>query len=136
MNHKHQSRYNGELYSIRWQGHFWPNPLGFCLWWWNIDLKRKLNALVIRKTRYKDVNNKPLILSFGLGKDIAVDNSVGKLDLEEWIANIYCYEYFLVPNQINTKFMLNYRIAKSQIPVNVIFDRKYFVRSTKPTQGG
>ena len=42
----------------------------------------------------------------------------------------------MVSNKLNTKFALKLRIAKSDIPVNVKFNSKYFARTPKPTQEG
>ena len=42
----------------------------------------------------------------------------------------------MVSEQLNTKFALKYRISNSGMPVNVKFNRKYFVRPTNLTQEG
>ena len=77
---------------------------------------------------------KPVLLSFGPGKDASVNDIIVKLAFKKWRANIDFNEYFLVPKQLNNKIALKYRIANSGIPVNANFNGKYFVRPTKLTQ--
>ena len=59
-----------------------------------------------------------------------------KTDFEKWRENICFDEDFLVAKHLNIKFSLRYRIVHSGMTVNVKFNSKYFVRSTKLTQEG
>ena len=71
---------------IRFDGekHFDPICLNCALGEENKNLKGKLTFLVTLKTRYKDVNKKSVLLSFGLGKYIAVNSIIGKPSLNNW----------------------------------------------------
>ena len=71
-------------------------------------------------------NKKTVIISFGLGKYVAVNAIIRKLTLKKWRANTDFDEYFWVSKQLNTKFALKCRIAKSGMPVTVKLNNKYF----------
>ena len=92
------------------------------------NLKGTLTSLVTYITHYKDSNQQLILLSFGLGKDAAVNDIIRKLTFKKWRENIGSDEYFLVSNKLNTIFALKYRIPKSGMPVNVKFDSKYFTQ--------
>ena len=66
-----------------------------------------------------------MLVSFGIGKYVAVNAIMGKFTLK-WRATIDFGEDFLIAKKFNTKFALKYIITNSDIPVNVKFNRKYF----------
>ena len=43
-----------------------------------------LTAIVTNYTRYTSVNKLPILLSFGLGNEVAVNTIIGKPTLKEW----------------------------------------------------
>ena len=65
------------------------------------------------------MDSKKILLSFGLDKYVAVNVIIRKLTLNKWRANIEFDEDFLVSKQLNTKFVLKYRIVNAGMPVNV-----------------
>ena len=93
-----------------------------------------ITSLVTYITCYKYENKK--ILSFGLGKYVVANSIIGRTTLNKRKSNIYFNEYFLVSNELNTKFALKYRISNSGMPENVKFNKKYFIRTTETTQEG
>ena len=44
----------------------------------------KLTAIVTYYIRYTSVNNLPILLSFGLGNEVAVNTIIGKPTSKEW----------------------------------------------------
>ena len=69
------------------------------------NLKRSITSPVTYITHYKDANKK-IILSFGLVKDVVVNDIIRKPTLKKYRSNIYFSEYFLVSKQLNTKISL------------------------------
>ena len=68
-----------------------------------------------------------MLLSFVLGKDVAVNSIIVKPKLKKWRENIHFDGYLFVSKQLNNKFALKYRTSKSGMPVNVKFNSKYFL---------
>ena len=87
-------------------------------------LDGKLTAIVTYKTRYVDENDKSVNLSFGLGRDFAVNDTIFKPTLKTCKFIVNFYSNYLISNWLHTKFPMTYKITNSGMPPGINFDIK------------
>ena len=75
----------------------------------------------------------PVGVSFGLGKDIAVNAIIGKPTLKEWTGCIDFVDDIFTSVELNLSFNMEYKMADTGLPSNIMFDSTKFVRP-KPDQ--
>ena len=92
-----------------------------------------LTAIVRYRTPYTDINDKPVILSFGLGKDVSVRAIIGIPQLKEWGACINLVENILFCGNLFRKIPLDFEVAKSGLPDGVQFSPEEFKRPSPST---
>ena len=87
-------------------------------------------------TRYVDANNSPTTLSFGLGKDVAVNAIIGTTTLRSWGCSIDFVTNHLSASLIRTRFPLKAEKATSSLPSHVKFIPEDFIRPRQTTPEG
>ena len=88
----------------------------------------KLTAIVTYYTRYTSVNKLPILLSFGLGNEVAVNAIIGKPTLKEWKGCVNFNNDTFTSEELMLQFEMEYKVADAGLPRNVIFDNTGFVR--------
>ena len=96
------------------------------------DLSSKLTAIVRYWTRYKEPNGKRAMLSFGLGKDIAVNSIIGIPTIRRWGMNLCFLSSTITAHHLKVRFSTAYEQSKSGLPASIEFTKDEFVR---PAQG-
>ena len=71
-----------------------------------------------------DDNDKSVNLSFGLGRDIAVNSIIGKPTIKTWKCIVKFNSDYLILNWLHTKFPMTYKIANSKMPSGIKLDTK------------
>jgi len=108
---------------------FKPLSLNFAVADNNIeqDNTGKLTVLVSYYIRYKTIDGLPVCLSFGLGRDVAVNAIVGKWkDCTDFVNDIF------TSDELRLSFDMEYKIADTRIPTDIIFDSTDFVGPKRP----
>ena len=96
----------------------------------------KLSAVVTYITRYNDASGKPVTLSFGLGDDVTVNAIIGIPTFRAWKLILDISEDRAVSKLLNLFFDLDYKHAATGLPQGIKFERKDFVRPTRPNPIG
>ncbi len=92
------------------------------------DDSSKLTAIVRYWTRYTEPDGKRAIISFGLGKDIAVNSIIGMPTIRKWGMNLCFMTSTITANHIKVRFSTEYARSKHGLPPSVQFDSSEFVR--------
>ena len=90
----------------------------------------KLTAIVRYWLRYQ-VNDKYIILSFGLKADVAVNSIIGLPTLRKWSGNLDFGNNVFVAPKFKRKFPIHYEPTTQGSPPSVIFDHGSFIRPSK-----
>ena len=93
----------------------------------------KLIAIVWYWLRYAD-GGKPVILSFGLGSDVAVNSIICKPTLRQWGDRSDFFSGEFSSCLLHTKFSIHYEPTKQDVPHTVQFLSSNFVRPLISTQ--
>ena len=88
----------------------------------------KLTAFVTYYTRYTSVDKLPILLSFGLGKEIAANAIIGKPTLKEWKGCVDFNKGIFTSEELTLQFDMEYKAADAGLPKNVTFDSTQFIR--------
>ena len=88
----------------------------------------KLTAIVRYFTPYRSKDNKPVILSFGLGPGVAVRSIIGKPTLKAWECIVDFGTNKLVAPGLQRRFDLTYEEAQQGLPNGIQFQRNEFQR--------
>ena len=96
----------------------------------------KLTALVTYYTRYSFADKTPVFLSFGLGSEVAVNAIVGKPTLKAWKGCIDFASDTFTSENLRLAFAMEYKMADTGLPKDIIFDSTSFVRPRQTTQVG
>ena len=83
--------------------------------------------LVAYHTRYKSINNLPILLFFGLGKEVAVIAIIGKPTLKEQKECVDCSRVVFTSEELRLSSDMSYKMADMGLPKDVIFDSTSFV---------
>ena len=94
----------------------------------NASENGKLTAIVRYHTPYKFVDGSPVLVSFGLGKDVAVRSILGLPTLRQWQSSIDFASNKLVCPNLQRRFDLQYERAQQGLPEGVTFNRSSFQR--------
>ncbi len=93
-----------------------------------------LTAIVRYYTPYQFADHSPLIVSFGLGQDVAVNCILGIPFLKRIGATINLSTHILLAHSLNKEFPLDYQTASTNdIPRKHGWDRANFIRPTQQT---
>ena len=87
-----------------------------------------LITIVTYYTRYTSINKLPIFLSFELGNEIAVNAIIGKPTVREWKCCVDFNNDTFTSEELMLQFDMEYKVADSGLPKNVIFDNTGFVR--------
>ena len=90
--------------------------------------KGKLTTLVTYHTRYKLINKLPILLSFGLGKEVTANAITVKPTLKEWTRCVEFSRDVFTSEELRLSFDMSYKMANLGLPKDVIFDSTSFVR--------
>ena len=90
----------------------------------------KLTAIVRYWLRYKH-DDSPVILSFGLGADVAVNSIIVLPTLRQWRSGLDFENNYFVAPRLNTRFPLIYEPTKQGLPKTVDFSASNFVRPSR-----
>ena len=93
----------------------------------------KLTAIVRYRTPYTDTNGQPMLVSFGLGADVAVRSIIGVPTLRSWQASIDFGANKLICPGIQRRFQLQYELARQGLPQGATFDTQNFQRPQAAT---
>ena len=93
----------------------------------------KLTAIVRYRTPYTYANGKPVLVSFGLGADVAVRSIIGVPTLRSWQASIDFGTNKLICPGIQRRFHLEYELARQGLPQGAAFDSHDFQRPQSAT---
>ena len=88
----------------------------------------KLTAMVTYFTRYMDISSWPVVISFGLGHDVAVNAIVGKPTLKSWKGCIDFSSDTFTSEELKLTFSIDYKMADTGLPQDVVFDSTSFIR--------
>ena len=88
----------------------------------------KLTAIVRYYTPYVSDENKPVLLSFGLGSGVAVRSIIGKPTLKAWKCIVDFGTNKLIAPGLQRRFDLEYEEARSGLPDGVTFQKQEFQR--------
>ena len=88
----------------------------------------KLTAFVTYYIRYTSVDKLPILLLFGLGKEIAANAIIGKPTLKEWKGYLDFNKHTFIFEELMLQFDMKYKVTDAGLPKNVIFDSTGFVR--------
>lgn len=91
----------------------------------------KLTAMVTYFTRYTDSCSRPVTISFGLGRDVAVNAIVGKPTLKSWKGCIDFASDTFTSEELKLTFSMDYKMADTGLPPDVVFDSTSFIRPKK-----
>ena len=92
------------------------------------DAHGKLTAVVRYKSCYTDTNGKPILISFGLGKDVAVNAIVGIPFIKQWGLVLNFPKAQIESELTNVIFDMVFKEAKPGLPNNIQFDYSHFQR--------
>lgn len=95
----------------------------------------RLTAVVRYKTPYTTTEGKPVLLSFGLGADVAVRTIIGLPTLREWKAVVDFADNTLTVHNLKKRFTLLFAEAESGLPQGVEFRPEQFQRPPHIKQG-
>ena len=84
--------------------------------------------MVTYYTRYTTIDNIPILLSFGLGKEVAVNAIIDKPKLKEWKGCIEFERYLFSCGELRMPFAMEYKMADLGLNDEVKFDSTRFVR--------
>ena len=87
----------------------------------------KLTALVRYHLRYQ-LTGLPVIISFGLGADVAVNSIIGLPTLRQWGGLLDFNANKFVATSINTQFPILYEPTKQGLPPSITFNESMFTR--------
>ena len=95
----------------------------------------KLTAIVRYLTPYTDTENKPILISFGLGSGVAVRSILGKPTLKAWQCVIDFGSNKLIAPTLQRRFNLEYEEAQYGLPDGIEFQKTDFQRplNTSPS---
>ena len=93
----------------------------------------KLTAIVRYRTPYTDIRGKPVLVSFGLGADVAVRSIIGVPTLRSWQASIDFGSDKLICPGIQRRFQLQYEVVRQGLPQGAQFDAHNFQRPQAAT---
>ena len=82
----------------------------------------KLTAIVIYYTRYTSIDKFLILLSFGLGNEVAVNAIIGKPALKESKDCVDFNKDIFTSEKLMLQFNMEYKVAYTGLPKNVIFD--------------
>ena len=88
----------------------------------------KLTVIVTYYTRYTSVDKHPILLSFGLGNEVAVNSIIGKLTVKEWKGCVDFNNNIFTSEKLMLQFDMEYKVADTGLPKNGIFDSTGFIR--------
>ena len=88
----------------------------------------KLTAIVRYHTPYKFTDGSPVLVSFGLGKDVAVRSILGLPTLRQWQSSIDFASNKLVCPKLQRRFDLHYERARQGLPDGIHFNKSDFQR--------
>ena len=92
------------------------------------DAHGKLTAVVRYKSCYTDVNGDPILISFGLGKDVAVNAIVGIPFIKQWGLVLNFPKAQIESELTNVIFDMVFKEAKPGLPNSIQFDYSHFRR--------
>jgi len=81
----------------------------------------KLTAMVTYYTRYRSIDKLHILLSFGLGKEVAVNAIIGQPTLKEWKCCVDFARDIFTSEELQLLFDMSYKIADLGLPKDVIF---------------
>ena len=92
------------------------------------DLSGNLTAIVRYWTRYTEPNGQRAVISFGLGRDIAVNSIIGVPTIRKWGMSMCFMSNTITAHHIKVKFSTVYERSKNGLPSSVEFDSSEFIR--------
>ena len=95
----------------------------------------RLTAVVRYRTPYTTTEGKPVLLSFGLGSDVAVRTIIGLPTLKEWKAVVDFADNTLTVHSLKKRFTLLFAEAEPGLPPGVEFRPEQFQRPPQNKQG-
>ena len=98
--------------------------------------RNKLTAVVTYKTRYCNLDGKPMNISFGLGESISVNAIIGLPTLKEFKMVLDVDSGIATSKLLNKDFKLSFQHAASGFPDGIVFDKVDFLRPRRPTPTG
>ena len=87
-----------------------------------------LTAIVRYFTKYTHKDGKPVILSFGLGKDVTVNAIIGLPTLRQWGGDIILSKNTFIAQNLNTEFPLDFKSANNFICPPEFIPTRDFIR--------
>ena len=93
----------------------------------------KLTAIVRYRTPYTYADGKPVLVSFGLGADVAVRSIIGVPTLRSWKASIDFGSNKLICPGLQRRFHLEYELARQGLPQGAVFNSQDFQRPQSAT---
>jgi len=87
----------------------------------------KLTAIVRYWTKYT-LNGRPAIISFGLGRDVAVNSIIGLPTLKQWQCDISLHRGVLIAHSLRLQFDLEFKRANVDVLKDKDFGSHQFVR--------
>ena len=88
----------------------------------------KLTAIVTYYSRYTSVNKLPILLSFVLENEVAVNAIIRKPTLKEWKGCVDFNNDTFISEELMLQFDMEYKVADASLPKNVIVNNTGFVR--------
>ena len=93
----------------------------------------KLTAIVRYYTPYQYTDGSPVLVSFGLGRDVAVRSIIGLPTLRQWKSSVDFLENKLLAPGIRRRFDLHYEKARQGLPSGAMFANTDFQRPQQAT---
>ena len=81
----------------------------------------KLTTIVTYYTRHTSVNNLPILFSFGLGNEVAVNAIIGKPMLKEWNGCVNFNNDTFTSDHLMVQLDMEYKVADAGLP------KKYYI---------
>ena len=93
----------------------------------------KLTAIVRYHTPYQYTDGSPVLVSFGLGSDVAVRSIIGLPTLRQWQSSVDFLANKLLAPGIQRRFDLHYEKARQGLPTGATFAQTDFQRPHRAT---
>ena len=85
-----------------------------------------LTAIVRYYTKYSNADGSPVIISFGLGKDVTVNAIIGLPTLRQWGGDIILSKNIFIAQSLNREFPLDFKSATSfSCPAEFVPERDF-----------
>ena len=78
----------------------------------------------------------PVLLSFGLGKEVSVNAIIGKPTLKEWKGCVDFARDIFTCEELRVSFYMKYQMADLGLSKDVLFDSANFIRPTSVSAVG